>query len=136
MTSWQRLIATCISKMAEEILKKVHFWMRLSKKVYIGLRLLCESTFNPFSARISMIFVLFVMDLTPCYLKLQYKVTHFWKDYELSFSKMFLLFIYKISACSSNSIFCVSFYEKGGKFEFPAFFSKFSAYIEKFYLLR
>ena len=90
------------------------------------------NTFNPFSARISMIFVLFVMDLTPCYLKLQYKVTHFWKDYELSFSKMFLLFIYNISACSSNYIFCRSFYEKRRKIWISRLFSNFSAYIEIF----
>ena len=72
-----------------------------------------------------MIFVLFAMDLTPCYLKLEYKVTHFWKVYELSFSKMFVLFVYNISTCSSNSIFCRLFYEKGGKFEFPDFFQNF-----------
>ena len=92
--------------------------------------------FNSFTARISMIFVLFAMNLTPCYLKLEYKVTHFWKDYELSFSKMFVLFIYNISACSWNYIFCRSFYEKRRKIWISRFFSNFSAYIENFYLLR
>ena len=46
------------------------------------------NNFIPLNARISVIFALFEINLMPCYLKLEYKATYFWKYYQ----KIFILF--------------------------------------------